>query len=60
MRKFLLWDQDGVLVDTERWFIVTRRVQIMRGVVLKNDRIPLANLSRREPYLHSSLQTFAL
>ena len=23
MRKFLLWDQDGVLVDTERWFFVT-------------------------------------
>jgi HAD superfamily hydrolase (TIGR01509 family) len=22
MRKFLLWDQDGVLVDTERWFFV--------------------------------------
>src|SRR5262249_13070645 len=22
MRKFLLWDQDGVLVDTERWFFI--------------------------------------
>jgi beta-phosphoglucomutase-like phosphatase (HAD superfamily) len=22
MHKFLLWDQDGVLVDTERWFFV--------------------------------------
>src|SRR5262245_19202115 len=22
MRKFLLWDHDGVLVDTERWFFV--------------------------------------
>jgi HAD superfamily hydrolase (TIGR01509 family) len=23
MRKFLLWDHDGVLVDTERWYFVT-------------------------------------
>ena len=23
MRKFLLWDHDGVLVDTERWFFVS-------------------------------------
>lgn len=25
MRKFLLWDHDGVLVDTERWYFVATR-----------------------------------
>lgn len=25
MRKFLLWDHDGVLVDTERWYFVATK-----------------------------------
>src|SRR5882672_11186273 len=35
MRKFLLWDHDGVLVDTERWFFVaTQECLGELGVVL--------------------------
>jgi HAD superfamily hydrolase (TIGR01509 family) len=35
MRKFLLWDHDGVLVDTERWFFVaTQECLLELGVEL--------------------------
>jgi len=35
MRKFLLWDHDGVLVDTERWFFVATQESLCElGVAL--------------------------
>ena len=35
MRKFLLWDHDGVLVDTERWyFVATKECLADLGVLL--------------------------
>ena len=35
MRKFLLWDHDGVLVDTERWFFVATQACLRElGVTL--------------------------
>lgn len=30
-RRYILWDHDGVLVDTERWFFVATR-DVMRGL----------------------------
>jgi beta-phosphoglucomutase-like phosphatase (HAD superfamily) len=35
MRKYILWDHDGVLVDTERWyFAATRKALAEIGVEL--------------------------
>jgi len=36
-RKFLLWDHDGVLVDTERWYFAATR-QCLRGLGVELDQ----------------------
>src|SRR4051794_34822249 len=41
MRKYLLWDHDGVLVDTERWYFAATRDSLAQLGIEVDERIYL-------------------
>ena len=46
-RRFLLWDHDGALVDTERWYFEANRAVLRRQLPeTRIDTLPDARLPR--------------
>jgi len=41
-RRFLLWDHDGVLVDTERWYFEATRAVLQRLQIRLSEQLYLA------------------